>query len=130
MKKFLKRLLIFPVVSILGLALAGCEEGSSVPFNQSDYPVEGEIIAVMSTNHGDIWIRLFPEHAPLTVENFVTLSERGYYEGIIFHRVINNFMIQGGDPTGTGTGGESAFAGGGSFVDEFHDDLTHIPGAL
>ncbi|MCI2018785.1 MAG: peptidylprolyl isomerase [Lentilactobacillus buchneri] len=84
--------------------------------------------ATIKTNHGDIKIQLFPEQAPKTVENFVTLAEKGYYDGVTFHRVIPDFMIQGGDPTGTGAGGDSSF--GGSFEDEFSPDLFNINGAL
>jgi len=72
--------------------------------------------AVVQTNKGTIRFELFEEDAPRTTENFITLAERGYYDGIIFHRVIKGFMIQGGDPTGTGRGGESAW--GGRFNDE------------
>jgi cyclophilin family peptidyl-prolyl cis-trans isomerase len=72
--------------------------------------------AVLQTNHGTIRFELLEEDAPKTTENFITLAERGYYNGIIFHRVIKGFMIQGGDPTGTGRGGESAW--GGRFADE------------
>ena len=74
---------------------------------QLDLPAEGEEIAVIDTNMGVMKMRLFPNAAPKTVENFTTLAKQGYYNGQIFHRVINNFMIQGGDPTGTGTGGEN-----------------------
>lgn len=84
--------------------------------------------ATIKTNHGDITIQLFPEQAPKTVENFVALAKDGYYDGIIFHRVIPDFMIQGGDPTGTGTGGESSF--GGSFEDEFSPEVFNLNGAL
>ncbi len=84
--------------------------------------------ALVKTNRGDITIQLFPEHAPKTVENFVGLAKKGYYDGIIFHRVIPDFMIQGGDPTGTGMGGESLF--GGSFEDEFSKELFNLRGAL
>src|SRR5580765_3362346 len=73
-------------------------------------------IAVIQTNHGTIRFELLEADAPKTTENFITLAERGYYDGIIFHRVIKGFMIQGGDPTGTGRGGESAW--GGRFNDE------------
>jgi cyclophilin family peptidyl-prolyl cis-trans isomerase len=73
-------------------------------------------IAVIKTNMGDIEIELFAKETPKTVDNFVKLAKKGYYKGIIFHRVITNFMIQGGDPTGTGRGGESAW--GGKFEDE------------
>ncbi|MEG2597448.1 MAG: peptidylprolyl isomerase [Oscillospiraceae bacterium] len=82
----------------------------------------------MKTNFGDIRILLFPEAAPKTVENFTTLAQRGYYDGVIFHRVIQDFMIQGGDPTGTGMGGESAF--GKTFGDEFSDEARNFYGAL
>jgi cyclophilin family peptidyl-prolyl cis-trans isomerase len=72
--------------------------------------------AVVQTNKGTIRFELLEEDAPKTTENFITLAERGYYDGIIFHRVIKGFMIQGGDPTGTGSGGQSAW--GGRFNDE------------
>lgn len=84
--------------------------------------------AVISTNYGDITVQLFPEQAPKTVENFVTLARRGYYDDVNFHRVIADFMIQGGDPTGTGAGGESAF--GEPFADEFSKKLFNLRGAL
>ena len=84
--------------------------------------------AVISTNYGDITVQLFPEQAPKTVKNFVTLARRGYYDGVNFHRVIADFMIQGGDPTGTGAGGESAF--GEPFADEFSKKLFNLRGAL
>jgi len=64
-------------------------------------------IVVLETNAGKIELKMFPKAAPLAVENFVTHVKNGYYNGLIFHRVIKGFMIQGGDPTGTGTGGES-----------------------
>lgn len=96
--------------------------------NQMDKPQSGEKIAVIHTNMGDISVRLFADLVPMTVENFVTHAENGYYNGIIFHRVINNFMIQGGDPTGTGRGGESIW--GNSFKDEFAVELHNVRGAL
>lgn len=89
---------------------------------------KGDTVAVVSTNMGDITIKLFPEKAPKTVENFVTHIKNGYYNGIIFHRVINDFMIQGGDPTGTGCGGESIW--GNSFEDEFSEEMRNYRGAL
>ena len=72
--------------------------------------------AVIETNLGTIEFELLEEDAPKTTENFITLAQKGYYDGVIFHRVIRGFMIQGGDPTGTGRGGESAW--GGRFNDE------------
>ncbi len=91
---------------------------------QLEEPAKGEEVAVLSTNYGDIYIRLFPEIAPKAVQNFIGLIEKGYYDGLIFHRVIDNFMIQGGDPTGTGSGGESIW--GNDFGDEFCSELLNI----
>ncbi len=95
---------------------------------QTEAPKSGEMIAVMKTSMGDIKIRLFPEHAPKAVENFVTHAKNGYYNGLVFHRVINDFMIQGGDPTASGMGGESIW--GESFADEFTPELHNLRGAL
>lgn len=89
---------------------------------------ENTLTATIKTNKGDITVQLFPEHAPKTVENFTGLAEKGYYDGVIFHRVIPNFMIQGGDPTGSGMGGESLW--GGNFEDEFSPELFNFKGAL
>ncbi|MBC7503949.1 peptidylprolyl isomerase [Candidatus Gracilibacteria bacterium] len=84
---------------------------------------------LLSTTLGDITLELFPQGAPKAVENFVGLTEQGYYDGIIFHRVIRDFMIQGGDPTGTGSGGKSLWNR--AFEDEFSDTtLTHKKGVI
>jgi len=86
-------------------------------------------IVVLETNQGNIELELFPEIAPKAVKNFIELSKKGYYDGIIFHRVIKNFMIQGGDPTGTGRGGESIY--GGVFDNEYAPNvLFNKPGIL
>lgn len=80
----------------------------------------------IETDKGTISLDLFPEYAPVTVNNFVTLTRDGFYNGVTFHRVIENFMIQGGDPTGTGMGGP-----GYNFKDEFEGNpLTHETGSL
>ncbi len=84
--------------------------------------------AVLKTNHGDIKIQLFEKLAPMTVENFVRLAEKHYYDKTTFHRVISDFMIQGGDPKGDGTGGESIW--GHPFEDEFSRQLFNLRGAL
>ena len=89
--------------------------------------VEGPV-ATVKTNHGDLKIQLFPEQAPKTVANFVALSKDGYYDGVIFHRIIQDFMIQGGDPTGTGMGGSSIY--GDRFEDEFSMEVFNLRGAL
>jgi len=83
-------------------------------------------MAKIETNKGVIELKLYPEHAPKTVNNFVFLAGKGFYDGLSFHRVISNFMIQGGDPTGTGAGGP-----GYSFEDEVEDNsLTHETGVI
>ena len=79
-------------------------------------------VVVFETNVGKIELKLFPKIAPLAVENFVTHAQNGYYNGLIFHRVIKNFMIQGGDPTGTGRAGESIWKK--NFKDEFAPNVT------
>ena len=82
--------------------------------------------ATIQTDNGDIVLQLFADKTPNTVNNFVFLAREGFYDGVIFHRVIENFMVQGGDPTGTGRGGP-----GYSFADEFHPELRHDgPGIL
>ena len=97
-------------------------------FYQIDPPQTGEKIAIMQTSKGEISIRLFESKVPKTVENFIGLAEKGYYDGVIFHRVIADFMVQGGDPTGTGMGGESLW--GDKFEDEFDPDLKNLRGAF
>ena len=96
--------------------------------NQLEHPKAGDLIAVMHTTMGDIKIRLFPDQVPKTVENFTTHAKNGYYNGVLFHRVSSGFMIQGGDPQGTGMGGESIW--GRPFADEFDVDLHNLRGAL
>lgn len=98
---------------------------------------ENEALVKIQTSQGDITVKLFPEQAPLTVENFLTHAKEGYYNGTIFHRVIDGFMIQGGDPLGNGTGGESIWAGkdsqidsGNGFKDEISAFLYNIRGSL
>ncbi|BCB05437.1 peptidylprolyl isomerase [Bacillus sp. KH172YL63] len=148
----MKRLLIL-TLCLLGLILASCgqtEKDESKDDPKSDektttsedtkgdeemsYPqlstevAENERLVEMNTSMGTIKIKLFPEQAPKTVENFITHSENGYYDGLKFHRVIKDFMIQGGDPNGNGTGGESIY--GESFEDEFSQQLFNLRGAL
>jgi cyclophilin family peptidyl-prolyl cis-trans isomerase len=82
--------------------------------------------ATFKTDKGDFVVELYADKAPRTVNNFVFLAREGFYNGVTFHRVIRNFMAQGGDPTGTGTGGP-----GYAFADEFHPNLRHnVPGIL
>lgn len=99
----------------------------------SQFPQLNEVneknpLVIVHTNLGDFTLELFPEVAPKTVENFVTHAKNGYYDGVIFHRVIEDFMIQGGDPTGTGMGGESIY--GRTFEDEFSREAFNLYGTL
>ena len=102
------------------------EEGSTLL--QFTKPADDAQIAVVTTSMGEIQIMFFPEQAPKAVENFTTLAEKGYYNGLRFHRVIDGFMIQGGDPNGNGTGGQSIW--GEPFEDEFSKELHNFRGAL
>ena len=96
--------------------------------NQLAKPTENDVCVILNTNFGEMKLKLFPDKAPKACENFLTHAKEGYYDGLIFHRVIEDFMIQGGDPTGTGMGGESIW--GGPFKDEFDLELRNYRGAL
>lgn len=129
-------------ILLSALLLISCNEEKEQKNSQNDQNLEtkqvqeastksGEItpdpeyktksLVTIKTNLGVMKVKLYPEKAPVTVESFNKLIDKKYYDGIIFHRVIENFMIQGGDPTGTGTAGESAF--GRDFQDEFDPSL-------
>ncbi len=95
---------------------------------QTAIPKSGDTVASLITTMGEIKIKLFKDEAPLAAENFITHAKNGYYDNLIFHRVIKDFMIQGGDPLGTGTGGESIW--GSPFNDEFTPELHNLRGAL
>ncbi|QMT18526.1 peptidylprolyl isomerase [Planococcus maritimus] len=131
------------LVLVCAVALAACgspgdqkETSSTEPASTEEingYPqlekgITEETVVEMTTSEGAIRMRLFPEIAPKAVENFLGHAESGYYEGVIFHRVIEDFMLQTGDPTGTGGGGESIY--GEPFEDEFSDRLFNFRGAL
>lgn len=92
--------------------------------SQLETPKAGDTVAILETNLGTIKIKLFVAETPKTCANFIGLAKKGYYNGTVFHRVIRDFMIQGGDPTATGMGGESIY--GQAFEDEFAPGLTHI----
>ena len=103
-------------------------DGKMSQFPQLNEVNEKNPLVIVHTNQGDFTLELFPEVAPKTVENFVTHAKNGYYNGVIFHRVIEDFMIQGGDPTGTGMGGESIY--GRTFEDEFSREAFNLYGTL
>lgn len=100
----------------------------TITYPQADIANYNGTIATIHTNLGDLKVKLFDDIAPKTVANFIELAETGYYNGVIFHRIIRDFMIQGGDPTGTGMGGASIY--GEKFEDEFSDKAFNIRGAL
>mgnify|MGYP002412685611 CR=1 FL=1 len=129
-----KRIILTGFLSLAAVAgLGGCQagapgtKGGETYMNQQLVEPQGPT-AVIQTSMGDITVAFFPQQAPKAVENFLTHARDGYYDGLTFHRVINDFMIQGGSKDGTGSGGESIW--GHSFEDEFSDDLHHFPGAL
>lgn len=101
---------------------------------QFENPKPGSEIAVINTNMGTIKVMFFPDEAPKAVENFITHAKNGYYDGLKFHRIISDFMIQGGDPKGNGTGGQSIFTDESGepvpFEDEFSLNLWNFRGAL
>ena len=113
------------LITVFGIWACKGQDSAEVKSKEIQIKTESKemIVAVIKTNMGTIEIELFADQAPKTVENFVGLAEKGYYNGVIFHRVIKDFMIQGGDPTGTGRGGESLW--GGKFADEIVPSLKH-----
>jgi len=145
----MKRNILLQLLLFALLSLAGCDDSNVtgyIPeqgpeqineeapsealayFDQFAPPAPGEEYAVITTGHGVVELRLFPEFAPMAVENFITHAKNGYYDGHLFHRIIENFMIQTGDPTGTGFGGESIYKEG--FYIEPSPSLRHFNGAL
>ncbi len=150
----MKRLIICLAALVLALGCAACQSQNSVAAHvlentdqlvskdqlksqssnaeigyQLDLPEKGEEIAVVTLKSGEAFkLRFFPEEAPKAVYNFKLHAIKGYYDNTLFHRVLKNFMIQGGDPEGTGRGGESVW--GGIFEDEFNSNLVNIDGAV
>lgn len=121
----MKKIAIVIIMIISVFSLSGCA-GTSKQFKK---PEKGETVAeIKIRGFGSIYVRFFEKEAPKAVENFITHAREGYYDGLTFHRIIEDFMIQGGDPKGDGTGGESIW--GEDFEDEFSDDLHPYRGAL
>ena len=111
---------IIPFLCIVILWMAGCNRAPGNPKVPAGAKSSGGLHAVIETDKGPIQIEFFATDQPKAVENFRLLAEHGYYDGLTFHRIIEGFMIQGGDPSGDGTGGESAW--GGTFEDEIKPD--------
>ena len=110
MSKITNIILSLVLITTLITTISGCSDNGGTKMKT----------AVFETNKGTFEVELFTEKAPITTKNFIDLTEKGFYDGLIFHRVIDGFMIQGGDPEGRGTGGP-----GYSIEDEFSPDLTH-----
>lgn len=131
-----KRIFALTLAAVMAFGIAGCgnaaeqkkEPVDTATILQAQMPEEGEEIAVITTSEGVVKMRFFPEEAPKAVENFKTLAKEGYYDGLLFHRVIEDFMIQTGDPEGNGTGGESCW--GEPFADEISPNLHYYKGAV
>lgn len=132
MKKYLVAFTL--LVTLLALSAAGCASNStSQPKQaentpkqtQTDVSTTKNSVAIFETSKGNFRVELFEDKAPQTSKNFITLAEKGFYNGLIFHRVIADFMIQGGDPNGNGMGGP-----GYTIPDEFHPDLKHAEGVI
>ena len=141
-----KKLLVLTLAAMTAFGMAGCGGGTAenhtpetetaettepvdtTAILQAELPKAGEEIAVITTSKGVIKMMFYPEEAPKAVENFKTLAKDGYYDGLLFHRVIEEFMIQTGDPEGTGAGGESCW--GAPFEDEISEKLHYYKGAV
>jgi len=123
----MKKAIALILVLVMGMTmLVGCAKKD---FDQFAAPKKGETVAeIVIKDYGSIFVKFFDDAAPKAVENFVTHAKEGYYEGLTFHRIMDDFMIQGGDPTGTGMSGESIW--GKNFEDEFADNLQPYRGAL
>lgn len=128
------RRVLYTMLACLLLASCAGASGAQRPAantqeQQLQMPVEGETIAVIATDYGDISLRLFAEYAPLAVQNFIGLAQQGVFNGLAVHRIVPNFVIQTGDPTGTGTGGTTIWNGT-AYPVERSDKLHHYSGAV
>jgi len=123
----MKKTLSILLISILMVGMFGC---STKKFDQTATPEKGDTIATITTTMGIVKIKFFEDLAPEIVKNFTTLAQDGYYDGLVFHRVIEGFMIQGGDPKGNGTGGHSYKGEGTTLEDEIAPELSHVRGAI
>ncbi len=115
----MRKAILFTLLALLVFA-TGCLAAGHVNQDKKGAGQVADRIAVFETNMGTFEIKLFEDKAPVTTKNFIDLVQKGFYDGLIFHRVIDGFMIQGGDPSGNGTGGP-----GYTIPDEFHKDLQH-----
>lgn len=136
--KMIKTILGVIILAGLFVSLPGCQSTSNANANddisyykmgyQIENPENNDEIAIVETNMGTFKMKFFPKEAPKAVENFKGLAQKGYYDNVTFHRIIDDFMIQGGDPDGTGAGGESIWKQ--DFEDEFSKNLLNLTGAV
>ncbi len=137
MKKFLKGFIAIVIVCMTVFLFAGCSKGARTegPIEdnfsiEEDYDGDNPVAKIEVSGYGNIYIELYPDIAPNTVNNFISLANSGFYDGIIFHRVIEGFMIQTGDPEGTGMGGPD-YTIAGEFSDNgFKNELSHERGVV
>lgn len=134
----LKKKLTTLIMIILAISIAGCSKAPSTGTSdkkensnyKSQYSGKKPVVSIQMENGAIIKAELYPDTAPKTVDNFIALVQKGFYDGLIFHRVIPEFMIQGGDPTGTGTGGPGYTIPGEFKSNGFNNDLKHSKGVL
>ena len=130
----MKRVLAIVIAAVMCITFTACTSKTvnldKVSSDELQFvqPSSGDTVATIKTDKGDIKVVLYPEYAPLAVENFIVHAQNGYYNGVTFHRVVEDFVIQTGDPEGTGFGGNSIWQL--PFSDEFSDRLHHYTGAL
>lgn len=123
---------LLAVIFIFGLLLSGCgaEEGQNAPSTKKIQVEKNPIVTIVMEDDQEIKLELYPDIAPNTVVNFVTLVQKGFYDGLTFHRVIPGFMIQGGDPEGNGSGGPGYTIAGEFSSNGFENDLKHEEGII
>lgn len=134
----IKRLTLLATVTTLCIAMVGCSSKKDKEIKSHEVKTEviGEeneknpIVTMKIKEYGEINIELYPDVAPNTVNNFISLIEDGFYDGLIFHRIIENFMIQGGDPLGNGTGGPGYTIAGEFSSNNFENNLKHTVGVI
>lgn len=129
MKKSLKKIISI-ALSITVLSFTGCSSKKEITNEERIPPKELPIAIIEVDGYGTIEAELYPHIAPNTVNNFISLANSGFYDGLTFHRIVNNFVIQGGDPEGTGMGGPGYSILGEFNSNNFKNDLKHTEGVL
>ena len=123
--KLAKIILVLGVILSMGISF-GCKKSGTNEYKDAEHPVA----TIVVKDYGTITLELYPDVAPITVANFVTLANSGFYDGLIFHRVIRGFMIQGGDPAGTGSGVSAYHIKGEFKANGVDNNIAHVPGVI